>query len=49
MLGEKVSPASAFLLLSNCLSRASAFWHQGQSGNADHGLVRHCPDLVKVK
>jgi hypothetical protein len=42
---ERVSPASAFLRLVNCVSPASAFRHQGESGTASHGLVRHCPAL----
>jgi hypothetical protein len=29
----------------NCLSPASAFRHQGHSGTAGHGLVRHCPAM----
>jgi hypothetical protein len=37
--------ASAFLRLVNCVSPASAFCHQGQSGTAGHVLVRHCPAL----
>jgi hypothetical protein len=36
---EKGSPASAFLPVVNCVSLASVFWHQGQSGTAGHGLV----------
>jgi hypothetical protein len=38
---KKVSPASAFLPVVNFVSPASVFWHQGQSGTAGHGLVRH--------
>ncbi len=39
---EKVSPASAFLLVVNCVNPAMAFRSQGQSGTAGHGLVWHC-------
>ncbi len=42
---KKVSLASAFLPVVNCLSPASAFRYQGQSGTAGHGLVRHCPAM----
>jgi hypothetical protein len=35
---EKVYPASAFLLVVNCL--------RGQSGIAGHGIVRHFPVMV---
>jgi hypothetical protein len=38
----KVSPASA--LQYYCVSLASAFRHQGQSG---HGLIRHCPAIAR--
>jgi hypothetical protein len=34
---EKISSASAFSPVVNCLSPASAFRHQGQSGTAGHG------------
>ena len=43
---EKVSMASAFLLVVNSVNPASAFRHQGQSGTAGHGLVRHRPAIV---
>jgi hypothetical protein len=39
MPGKKVSPASAFIPVVNCVNPASAFWHQGQSGAVDHRLV----------
>jgi hypothetical protein len=39
-----VSPA--FLLVVNWVSPALAFWHQGQSDTAGHGLVRHCPAMI---
>ncbi len=42
----KVSLTSALLLAVNFFSSASAFRHQGESGTAGHGLVRHCPDMV---
>jgi hypothetical protein len=42
---KKVSPASAFLPVVNFVSLASVFRHQGQSGTAGHGLVRHCPAM----
>ncbi len=42
---KKVSRASAFLPLFHFVSQSSAFWHQGQSGTAGHGLVRHCPAM----
>jgi hypothetical protein len=42
---RKVSPATAFLPAVNFFSPASAFRHQGQSGTAGHGLVRHCPAM----
>ncbi len=45
---RKVSPASAFLPAVNFFSPASAFWHQGQSGTAGDGLVRHCPALLST-
>jgi hypothetical protein len=41
----KVSPASEFLPVFNCLIPASAFWHQGQSGTAGHELVQPCPAM----
>ncbi len=47
--GVTVSPATAFSALVNFLSPASAFRHQGQSGTADHGLVRHCPAVENGK
>jgi len=40
---KKVSLAEIFLLLVDCISPASAFWHQGQSGTAGRGLIRHYP------
>ncbi len=43
---RKVSPASAFLPAVN-FGPASAFRHQGQSGTAGHGLVRHCPAMQR--
>jgi hypothetical protein len=43
--GKKISPASAFLWLVNCVSPALAIRHYAQSGNAGHGLVRHCPAM----
>ncbi len=42
-------PASAFLPVFNCISPASAFRHQGQSGTSGHGLVRHCPANALAK
>jgi hypothetical protein len=42
----KVSPASAFLQVGNCLSLASAFRHQGQSGTAGQGVVGHCAAVI---
>jgi hypothetical protein len=41
--GKKVSAASAFLPLVNCLSPASAFRHQGKSGTSGQGLCRQSP------
>ncbi len=38
---EKVSPVVNFF------NPASAFRHQGQSGTAGHGLVRHCPAMQR--
>jgi hypothetical protein len=46
--GKKVSPASAFKPVVNCVNPASAFRHQAQSDTADHGLVRHCLALVEM-
>jgi hypothetical protein len=43
---QKVSPASAFLPVVSCFSPASALRHQGSSGIAGHGLVRHCPAML---
>jgi hypothetical protein len=45
--GKKVIMASAFLRLVNCVSLASAFRNQGQSGTTGLGLhvVRHCPNV----
>jgi hypothetical protein len=34
---KTISSASAFSPVANCLSPASAFRHQGQSGTAGHG------------
>jgi hypothetical protein len=42
---EKLIPASAFLTTVSFFSPISAFRHQGQSGTADHGLVRHGPAM----
>ncbi len=42
----KVSLASALLPVDNCLSLIPAFRHQGQSGSAGHGIVRHCPAML---
>ncbi len=39
--GKKVNLASTFLRLSD--SPTSAFWHQGQSGTAGHGLCLALP------
>jgi hypothetical protein len=47
--GVKDSPASAFSTLVNFPSPASAFRHQGQSGTADHKLVRHCSAMENGK
>jgi hypothetical protein len=41
----KVSSASAFLPLVNCVIPAWAFRHQGQPGAACDGLVGHCPAM----
>jgi hypothetical protein len=47
---KKVSLASAFLLVVKCLSPISTFWHQGQSGTAGQGLLRHCTAMtISVK
>jgi hypothetical protein len=43
--GTKVSPASALLRLVNCVSLASAFLHQNQSGNNGYILVRCGPAM----
>jgi hypothetical protein len=43
--GKKVSLASAFIPVVDCVNLASALLHQGQSGSADHGLVWHYPAL----
>jgi hypothetical protein len=42
---KKVSLALAFLLTVNFVSLALVFRHQGQSGTAGHGIVRHCPAM----
>jgi hypothetical protein len=42
---EKVSPESEFPPVVNFVRPASVFRHQGQSGTAGHGLVRHCPAM----
>ncbi len=42
---KKVCPASAFLPIFRSLSPASTIRHQGQSGTAGHGLVRHYPAM----
>jgi hypothetical protein len=46
--GDNLSPASAFFPVVICVNPASAFQRQGQSGTAGHGLVRHCPALLKI-
>jgi hypothetical protein len=43
--GEKVSPASLVLPTVCCVSPASVFRHQRQSGTAGHGLFRLCPAM----
>ncbi len=47
MPGKSQSGIGIFTL-SNCLNPASAFRHQGQSGSAGHGLVRHCPSNMLI-
>jgi hypothetical protein len=46
---KKVSPASIFLPLFNCLGLATAFLHQCRSATAGHGLVPHCLALTFYK
>ncbi len=40
---NEVSPAPAFCPVVNCVTQASTFRYQGQSGTAGHGIIRHCP------